>query len=118
MAKQKAPGIAAIKTAKDANIIVGGFRPVDENGETPALWAHCVGYELDDPTATVDTQDLLEAIQAGEKSKKLKDSDKRDKSKLETALTVEKKKAKDDREKGPKVTPDKVKVDDPLKKGR
>ena len=109
----KTSSLRTVKIAKQAKTISSG-RPVNVEGVTPSKWSDCVGYELE---GVIDL-DLIAAIDAGLKSKKLKPSDKLSKNQLDALLTAEKAKAKDDREKGLKVTPDKVKLDDPLKRGR
>lgn len=102
----KANSLRTVKIAKQAGIITAA-KPVDSNGVIPSEWSKCVGYELE---GVIDL-DLIAAVDAGVKTKKLKPSEKLTKSQLETRLITEKIKAKSDREK----TPSQVKVDDPLK---
>lgn len=97
-----APSLTAHRTAKAAGVITGTPRPVDADGNTPALWGACVGYEVDDPAAGVDEQDLVTAIDEGERTGKLRAQDRGDKAKLTARLTAEKAKAKADRQAGKK----------------
>jgi hypothetical protein len=100
--KLVAPSITAHRTAKAAGIITGTPRPVDADGNTPALWGACVGYETDEPAATADDQDLLVAIDDGERAGKVRAQDRGDKAKLTTRLATERTKAKADRQAGKK----------------
>lgn len=97
-----APSLAAHRTAKAAGVITGTPRPVDADGNTPALWGACVGYEIDDPAATPDDQDLVVAIDEGERTGKLRAQDRGDKAKLAARLAPERNKAKTDRQAGKK----------------
>ena len=100
--KLLAPSITAHRTAKAAGIITGNPRPVDADGNTPALWGACVGYETDEPAATADDQDLLVAIDEGERTGKVRAQDRGDKAKLTTRLAAERTNAKADRQAGKK----------------
>ena len=100
--KLVAPSLAAHRTAKAAGIVTGQPRPVDADGNTPALWGACVGYETDEPTATADDQDLLVAIDEGERTGKVRAQDRGDKAKLTARLSAERTKAKADRQAGKK----------------
>lgn len=94
-----APTLVAHRAAKAAKVYSGQPRPVDTNGATPHLWASCVGYEIDDPAATVDTQDLVSAIAAAPGKVRPQDDTP---AKVKARLAAEVAKAKADREAGVK----------------
>lgn len=80
-------------------------QPVDPDGRTPALWADCTAYVVDDdPAATVDDQDLIAAVAAGKA--KLRPADDSP-AKIRARLGPELAKAKTDREAGKKIGRDK-----------
>jgi hypothetical protein len=80
-------------------------QPVDDTGRTPALWADCTAYLVDDdPAATVDDQDLIAAVAAGKA--KLRPADDSP-AKVRARLGPELAKAKTDREAGKKIGRDK-----------
>lgn len=73
-------------------------QPIDENGDTPPLWADCTGYVIDDaPDITTDDQDLVVAIAASPGKIKAADNTA---AKIKAKLTTELAKAKTDREAG------------------
>ena len=77
-------------------------QPVDDTGRTPALWADCTAYVVDDdPKATVDDQDLIAAIAAGKA--KLRPADDSP-AKVRARLAAELAKAKGDREAGKQIS--------------
>ena len=116
--KLLAPTVEAAKTATRARKTIGSRlpQPVDSDGRAPALWADCVAYVVDDdPTATVDDQDLIVAIAAA--SGKIRPADDTA-AKIKARLAAEVAKAKADREAGKPVGRDKPeKVDQPLRGG-
>ena len=116
--KLLSPTIEAAKTATKARKTIGGRipQPVDLGGRTPALWADCVAYVVDDdPAATVDDQDLIVAIAAG--SSKLRPADDTS-AKIKARLAAEVAKAKAAREAGKPVGRDKpAKADEPVRGG-
>lgn len=74
--------------------------PVNDNGDTPALWSECTGYVIDDaPDVTTDDQDLVVAIAAAPGKVKAADNTP---AKIRAKLTAELVKAKADREAGKK----------------
>ena len=80
-------------------------QPVDDTGRTPALWADCTAYVVDDdPAATVDDQDLVAAIAAA--PGKLRPADDTP-AKVRARLGPELAKAKTDREAGKRIGRDK-----------
>lgn len=116
--KLLAATITDAKAAARARPAIGARtpQPVDRDGRTPALWADCTAYVVDDdPKATVDDQDLIVAVAAG--SGKLRPADDTP-AKIKARLAVELAKAKADREAGKPVGRDKpVKVDEPVRGG-
>jgi hypothetical protein len=99
--KLTVPSIRAYRTALGAKAVPAiVLRPVNADGETPLLWADCVGYEAEHDSATADDQDLLVAIEAGERSGKIRQQDRGDKVKLAQRLATERDNAKKDREGG------------------
>ena len=101
--KLLAPTIEAAKTATRARRTIGERipQPVDPDGRTPALWADCTAYIVDDdPKATVDDQDLIVATAAG--AAKLRPTDDTP-AKIKARLAAELTKAKADREAGKQV---------------
>ena len=77
-------------------------QPVDDTGRTPALWADCTAYVVDDdPKATVDDQDLIAAIAAA--PGKLRPADDTP-AKIKVRLAAELAKAKTDRETGKQIS--------------
>lgn len=101
--KLLASTIAGAKAAATARKAIGGRipQPVDSDGATPALWADCTAYVVDDdPTATEDDQDVLTAIAAA--PRKLTPADDTW-AKAKTRLATEVAKAKADREKKPQA---------------
>jgi len=99
-----APTIDGAKAAVRARKTIGGRipQPVDTNGRTPALWADCTAYVVDDdPAATVDDQDLIAAIAAA--PGKLRPADDTP-AKIKVRLAAELAKAKTDRETGKQIS--------------
>lgn len=95
-----APTLAAYRIARTVQAVAGNApRPVDAIGVTPRMWGHCVGYEIDDPTATADTQDLVIAISAAPNKVRAQDNTP---AKARARLTAELAQAKADREAGKK----------------
>lgn len=91
------------RTARRARPQIGKRipQPVDTNGRTPALWADCTAYIVDDdPAATVDDQDLIAAIAAA--PGKLRPADDTP-AKIKVRLAADITKAKGDREAGKKI---------------
>ena len=102
-----APTIDGAKAAVRARKTIGGRipQPVDDTGRTPALWADCTAYVVDDdPKATVDDQDLIAAVAAGKA--KLRPADDSP-AKVRARLGPELAKAKTDREAGKRIGRDK-----------
>lgn len=101
--KLLAATITGAKTATRARPAIGGRipQPVDPDGHTPALWADCTAYVVDDdPAATVDDQDLIAAIAvAPDKIRPTDDTP----AKIKARLAAEVAKAKADREAGKPV---------------
>lgn len=117
--KLLAPTIEAAKTATRARKTIGGRipQPVGTDGRTPALWADCVAYVVDDdPAATVDDQDLIVAIAAA--PGKIRPADDTA-AKIKARLAAEFTKAKADREAGKPVGREKPadKADQPVRGG-
>lgn len=116
--KLLAPTVEAAKTATRARKTIGSRlpQPVDSDGRAPALWADCVAYVVDDdPTATVDDQDLIVAIAAA--PGKIRPADDTA-AKIKARLGVELATAKADREAGKPVGREKPeKVDQPVRGG-
>jgi hypothetical protein len=102
-----APTIDGAKAAVRARKTIGGRipQPVDDTGRTPALWADCTAYVVDDdPKATVDDQDLIAAIAAAPGKLRADDDTP---AKIKTRLAADITKAKGDREAGKKIGRDK-----------
>ena len=117
--KLLAATIAGAKAATAARKTIGGRlpQPVSSAGTTPALWADCTAYVVDDdPAATVDDQDLIAAIDAA--PSKLRPTDDTP-AKIKARLAVELTKAKADREAGKPVGREKPadKADQPVRGG-
>lgn len=116
--KLLSPTIEAAKIATRARKTIGGRipQPVGPDGHTPALWADCTAYIVDDdPTATVDDQDLIVAIAAA--PGKIRPADDTA-AKIKARLAAELAKAKADREAGKPVGRDKPeKADEPVRGG-
>lgn len=105
--KLLAPTVDGAKAAVRARKTIGGRipQPVDQSGATPALWADCTAYVVDDdPAATVDDQDLIAAVAAGKA--KLRPADDTP-AKVRARLGPELAKAKTDREAGKRIGRDK-----------
>lgn len=101
--KLLSPTLEGAKAAVRARKSIGGRipHPVDRDGRTPALWSDCTAYVVDDdPTATVDDQDLIAAIAAA--PGKLRPADDTP-AKIKARLAVEIAKAKTDREAGKQI---------------
>lgn len=91
-------------------------QPVDDTGRTPALWADCTAYLVDDdPAATVDDQDLITAVAAA--PGKLRPADDTP-AKIRARLAAELTKAKADREAGRPPGRDKPAAGGKTKAGR
>lgn len=105
--KLLATTITGAKAATAARKTIGGRipQPVNTDGQTPALWADCTAYVVDDdPAATVDDQDLIVAIAAA--PGKIRPADDTP-AKIKARLAAELAKAKADREAGKPVGRDK-----------
>lgn len=105
--KLLSPTIEGAKAAVQARKSIGARipQPVDRDGRTPALWADCIAYVVDDdPAATVDDQDLVAAVAAA--PGKLRPADDTP-AKIKARLSAELAKAKTDREAGKPVGRDK-----------
>lgn len=105
--KLLSPTLDGAKAAARARRSIGGRipQPVDDTGRTPALWADCTAYVVDDdPKATVDDQDLIAAIAAA--PGKLRPADDSP-AKVRARLGPELAKAKTDREAGKRIGRDK-----------
>ena len=117
--KLLAATIAGAKAATAARKTIGSRipQPVNSDGRTPALWADCVAYVVDDdPAATVDDQDLIAAIDASPgKLRPTDDTPAKIKARLAAELTT----AKADREAGKPVGREKpaAKVEQPVRGG-
>ncbi len=80
-------------------------QPVDSNGRTPALWADCTAYVVDDdPAATVDDQDLIAAVAAS--ARHPSPSCRRHPRPRSGPVAADLAKAKGDREAGKKISRD------------
>jgi len=117
--KLLATTVAGAKAATAARKTIGGRlpQPVSTDGTTPALWADCVAYVVDDdPAATVDDQDLIAAIDAN--PGKLRPADDTP-AKIRARLAVELAKAKADREAGKPIGREKPadKTEQPVRGG-
>jgi len=102
--KLLSPTLDGAKAAARARRSIGNRtpQPVDSNGRTPALWADCTAYIVDDdPAATVDDQDLIAAIAAA--PGKLRPADDTP-AKIKVRLAAELAKAKTDRETGKQIS--------------
>ena len=102
--KLLASTVEGAKAAVRARKTIGGRipQPVDTNGRTPALWADCTAYVVDDdPAATVDDQDLITAVAAA--PGKLRPADDTP-AKIKVRLAAELAKAKTDRETGKQIS--------------
>ncbi len=111
--------VAGAKAATAVRRTIGGRipQPVDTDGRTPALWADCTAYIVDeDDKATVDDQDLIAAIDAA--PGKLRPTDDNP-AKIKARLAAEVAKAKADREAGKPVGREKpaAKVEQPVRGG-
>lgn len=96
------PTLEAAKLARKARPQIGSRvpQPVDDDGDTPALWSDCTGYVIDDALdITTDDQDLIVAIAAAPGKIKAADNTP---AKIKAKLTGELAKAKTDRESGKK----------------
>lgn len=105
--KLLSPTLDGAKAAARARRSIGNRtpQPVDSNGRTPALWADCTAYIVDDdPAATVDDQDLIAAVAAN--PGKLRAADDTP-AKVRARLGPELAKAKTDREAGKRIGRDK-----------
>ncbi len=105
--KLLSPTLGGAKAAARARRSIGSRipQPVDSNGATPALWADCTAYVVDDdPAATVDDQDLIAAIAAAPGKLRADDDTP---AKIKTRLAADITKAKGDREAGKKIGRDK-----------
>lgn len=112
--KLLASTIAGAKAATAARKTIGGRipQPVNTDGRTPALWADCTAYVVDDdPAATVDDQDLIAAIDAA--PSKLRPTDDTP-AKIKARLSVEIAKAKADREAGKPIGREKERIIGPV----
>lgn len=117
--KLLASTVTGAKAAATARRTIGGRlpQPVGTDGRTPALWADCVAYVVDDdPAATVDDQDLIVAIAAA--PGKIRPADDTA-AKIKARLAAEFTKAKADREAGKPVGREKpaAKVEQPVRGG-
>lgn len=117
--KLLASTVTGAKAASTARKTIGGRlpQPVGSDGNTPALWADCTAYVVDDdPNATVDDQDLIAAIDAA--PGKIRPTDDTP-AKIKARLAAELAKAKADREAGKPIGREKPaeKVDQPVRGG-
>lgn len=116
--KLLSPTLGGAKAAARARRSIGSRipQPVDSNGATPALWADCTAYIVDDdPKATVDDQDLITAIAAA--PGKLRPADDTP-AKIRARLAADITKAKADREAGRPPGRDKPAAGGKTKAGR
>lgn len=112
--KLLASTIAGAKAAAAVRKTIGGRipQPVDTDGQTPALWADCTAYIVDDDSkATVDDQDLIAAIDAN--PAKLRPTDDTA-AKIKARLAAEVAKAKADRQAGKPVGREKERIIGPV----
>lgn len=99
--KLTSPTVEGAKVASQLRKRIGGRlpQPVGTDGRTPALWAECTGYVVDDdPAATEDDRDVPTAIAAA--PRKLTPADDTW-AKAKARLATEVARAKADREKKP-----------------